>query len=83
VRYVDDHSKDRRGQRRSACDDTVQVAAEFVNRRVPGVHVKPHFGKLQDYRPEWYQQFNIVIAGPAAHSSGRPLDSHVVADSLP
>mmetsp|Transcript_70389 Transcript_70389/g.159240 ORF Transcript_70389/g.159240 Transcript_70389/m.159240 type:complete len:552 (-) Transcript_70389:140-1795(-) len=39
------------------------VAAAFVNARVPGVKVTPHFGKLQDYGPEWYREFNLVIAG--------------------
>ena len=39
------------------------VAAEFVNARVPGVRVTPHFGKLQDFGPEWYREFNVVVAG--------------------
>jgi len=43
--------------------DKASVAADFVNQRVPGVSVVPHFGKLQDFGAEWYSQFNIVIAG--------------------
>lgn len=40
-----------------------QVAADFINLRIPGVKVTPHHGKLQDFSPEWYKQFNVVIAG--------------------
>ena len=39
------------------------VAAAFVNGRVPGCVVTPHFGKLQDHPPEWYRQFAVVVSG--------------------
>jgi len=39
------------------------VAAAFVNGRVPGVQVTAHVGKLQDHEPEWYKEYNLVIAG--------------------
>jgi len=39
------------------------VAADFINKRIPGAKVTPHHSKLQDFAPEWYKQFNIVIAG--------------------
>ena len=39
------------------------VAAVFVNGRVPGCVVTPHFGKLQDHPPEWYRQFAVVVSG--------------------
>ena len=38
------------------------MAAAFVNGRVPGVQVTAHVGKLQDHEPEWYKEYNLVIA---------------------
>lgn len=40
-----------------------ECAAAFVKKRVPGVNVKPYFGKIQDMDEDYYSQFNIVIAG--------------------
>uniref|UniRef100_A0A6B2L3U2 NEDD8-activating enzyme E1 catalytic subunit n=1 Tax=Arcella intermedia TaxID=1963864 RepID=A0A6B2L3U2_9EUKA len=40
-----------------------EVAAEFINRRVPGVNVRAHHGKIQDKPDEFYQQFHVVVAG--------------------
>jgi len=39
------------------------VAAEFINKRVPGAQVEPHFKKIQDYDEDFYRQFDLVIAG--------------------
>eukprot|EP00741_Cyanophora_paradoxa_P005680 tig00000903_g5507.t1 len=40
-----------------------EVAARFVNQRVPGVRVTPHFGKIQDKEEEFYRQFNLIVLG--------------------
>jgi len=40
-----------------------EVAAAFINKRIPGVRVKAHFGKIQDKTDEFYQKFHVVVAG--------------------
>lgn len=40
-----------------------EVAAEFINHRIPGCHVTPHFCPIQDFDEDFYRQFNIVICG--------------------
>jgi len=40
-----------------------EVAAAFINKRVPGAKVTPFFGKIQDKDEDYYRQFNIIIAG--------------------
>ncbi|KAK0536964.1 NEDD8 activating enzyme [Tilletia horrida] len=39
------------------------VAAEFLERRVPGVKITPYHGKIQDKDDDYYMQFNLVICG--------------------
>uniref|UniRef100_UPI0035900A63 NEDD8-activating enzyme E1 catalytic subunit isoform X2 n=1 Tax=Myxine glutinosa TaxID=7769 RepID=UPI0035900A63 len=39
------------------------VAAEFINNRVPGCNVVPHFKKIQDYDESFYRQFHVVVCG--------------------
>jgi len=39
------------------------VAAAFINGRVPGCNVKPHYCKIQDYGEDFYRGFNIVVCG--------------------
>lgn len=39
------------------------VAARFVNTRVPGCNVIPHFKKIQDFDEAFYRQFHIVVCG--------------------
>lgn len=39
------------------------VAAKFINERIPGCNVKPHFCKIQDYDESFYRQFHIVVCG--------------------
>lgn len=39
------------------------TAAAFVNARVPGVEVTPHYCKIEDKDLDFYQQFHIVICG--------------------
>uniref|UniRef100_A0A8C1EKE5 NEDD8-activating enzyme E1 catalytic subunit n=1 Tax=Cyprinus carpio carpio TaxID=630221 RepID=A0A8C1EKE5_CYPCA len=40
-----------------------EVAADFVNGRVPGCNVVPHFKKIQDLDETFYRQFHIVVCG--------------------
>eukprot|EP01116_Phalansterium_solitarium_P017982 TRINITY_DN458_c0_g1_i2.p1 TRINITY_DN458_c0_g1~~TRINITY_DN458_c0_g1_i2.p1 ORF type:complete len:429 (+),score=2.77 TRINITY_DN458_c0_g1_i2:716-2002(+) len=40
-----------------------ECAAAFINKRIPGVEVTPHFCKIQDKDDDFYAQFNIIIAG--------------------
>eukprot|EP00283_Hemiselmis_rufescens_P004686 CAMPEP_0173424552 /NCGR_PEP_ID=MMETSP1357-20121228/4449_1 /TAXON_ID=77926 /ORGANISM="Hemiselmis rufescens, Strain PCC563" /LENGTH=381 /DNA_ID=CAMNT_0014387807 /DNA_START=1 /DNA_END=1146 /DNA_ORIENTATION=- len=40
-----------------------EVAAAFVNKRVPGANVVPHFAKIQDKDGDFYKQFHIIIMG--------------------
>uniref|UniRef100_A0A8C4NKN0 NEDD8-activating enzyme E1 catalytic subunit n=1 Tax=Eptatretus burgeri TaxID=7764 RepID=A0A8C4NKN0_EPTBU len=39
------------------------VAAEFINNRIPGCKVVPHFKKIQDYDESFYRQFHVVVCG--------------------
>ncbi|XP_058834831.1 nedd8-activating enzyme E1 catalytic subunit [Topomyia yanbarensis] len=40
-----------------------ECAAAFVNGRVPGCTVTPHFCKIQDYDSSFYRQFHIIVCG--------------------
>uniref|UniRef100_A0A8C1GQ22 NEDD8-activating enzyme E1C n=1 Tax=Cyprinus carpio TaxID=7962 RepID=A0A8C1GQ22_CYPCA len=40
-----------------------EVAADFVNDRVLGCNVVPHFKKIQDLDESFYRQFHIVVCG--------------------
>lgn len=40
-----------------------EVAAEFINKRVPGCRVTPHYCKIQDHGQEFYRQFHIIVCG--------------------
>ena len=39
------------------------VAAAYINNRVPGCNVKPHFCKIQDFGQDFYADFHMVICG--------------------
>ncbi|XP_076655386.1 ubiquitin-like activating enzyme 3 [Halictus rubicundus] len=39
------------------------VAARFVNTRIPGTNVVPHCCKIQDKDEEFYRQFHIIVCG--------------------
>uniref|UniRef100_A0A6Q2XFT2 NEDD8-activating enzyme E1 catalytic subunit n=1 Tax=Esox lucius TaxID=8010 RepID=A0A6Q2XFT2_ESOLU len=39
------------------------VAADFVNNRIPGCQVVPHFKKIQDFDESFYRQFHIIVCG--------------------
>jgi len=38
-------------------------AAAFINKRVPGVKVIGHHGKIQDMSDEFYMKFHVIISG--------------------
>ncbi|XP_067684861.1 NEDD8-activating enzyme E1 catalytic subunit-like [Haliotis asinina] len=40
-----------------------EVAADFINNRVPGCKVKAHFAKIQDYDESFYRGFHIIVCG--------------------
>jgi len=40
-----------------------EVAAEFINRRVPGTRVVPHVCMIQDYDESFYKQFHVIVCG--------------------
>uniref|UniRef100_A0A1Q3F3G9 NEDD8-activating enzyme E1 catalytic subunit n=1 Tax=Culex tarsalis TaxID=7177 RepID=A0A1Q3F3G9_CULTA len=40
-----------------------ECAAAFINGRVPGCTVTPHFCKIQDFDASFYRQFHIVVCG--------------------
>ncbi|XP_055883046.1 NEDD8-activating enzyme E1 catalytic subunit-like [Biomphalaria glabrata] len=39
------------------------VAAAFINTRIPGAKVTPHFAKIQDFDEDFYRDFHIVVCG--------------------
>uniref|UniRef100_A0A8C5B2E3 NEDD8-activating enzyme E1 catalytic subunit n=1 Tax=Gadus morhua TaxID=8049 RepID=A0A8C5B2E3_GADMO len=40
-----------------------EVAADFINTRIPGCCVVPHFKKIQDFDETFYRQFHIIVCG--------------------
>lgn len=40
-----------------------EIAANYVNKRVSGCNVTPHFCKIQDYDENFYKQFHIIVCG--------------------
>ncbi|CAG0916859.1 unnamed protein product, partial [Notodromas monacha] len=40
-----------------------EVAARFINERIPGSNVVPHYKKIQDYDAGFYSDFHIVVCG--------------------
>ncbi|XP_005098883.1 NEDD8-activating enzyme E1 catalytic subunit [Aplysia californica] len=40
-----------------------EVASAFINARVPGCKVTPHFAKIQDFDESFYRGFHIVVCG--------------------
>ncbi|KAL0271153.1 UNVERIFIED_CONTAM: hypothetical protein PYX00_008341 [Menopon gallinae] len=39
------------------------VAAQFINDRIPGCNVVPHFAKIQDFDESFYSTFHIIVCG--------------------
>ena len=40
-----------------------EVAAEYINAKLPGVRVTPHFCRIQEKDESFYRQFHIMISG--------------------
>jgi len=40
-----------------------EVAARFINNRVPGCNVTPHYKRIQDYDEDFYAGFQIIVCG--------------------
>ncbi len=40
-----------------------EVAAEFINKRIPGSNVVPHNCMIQDFDEEFYSQFHLIVCG--------------------
>ncbi|KAL3853182.1 hypothetical protein ACJMK2_016747 [Sinanodonta woodiana] len=40
-----------------------EVAAEFINTRIQGCNVIPHYAKIQDFEESFYRQFHIIVCG--------------------
>ncbi|EXJ88296.1 ubiquitin-activating enzyme E1 C [Capronia coronata CBS 617.96] len=55
-----------------------EVAAAFVERRVPGVKITPYNGKIQDKDEEYYMQFKLVICGLDSIEARRWINATLV-----
>ncbi|XP_041447384.1 ubiquitin like modifier activating enzyme 3 S homeolog isoform X3 [Xenopus laevis] len=40
-----------------------EVAADFINARIPDCCVTPHFKKIQDFDETFYREFHIIVCG--------------------
>lgn len=56
-----------------------EVAAEFINNRVPGVHVIAHNCRIEEKSIDFYRQFNIVIAGLDSIQARKWINSTLIA----
>lgn len=50
-------------RRKDIGSSKAQVAADFVNKRIPGCKVIPHFCKIQDFDDSFYREFHIIVSG--------------------
>lgn len=55
-----------------------EVAAAFVQRRVPGVTITPYNGKIQDKDEDYYMQFKIIICGLDSIEARRWINATLV-----
>ena len=55
-----------------------EVAAAFVESRVPGVKITPYNGKIQDKDEDYYMQFKLVICGLDSIEARRWINSTLV-----
>ena len=50
-------------RRKDIGSSKAKVASEFINNRIPGCNVTPHFCKIQDYDESFYRKFHIIVCG--------------------
>lgn len=50
-------------RRKDIGQSKAEVAAKFINTRIPGCHVTSHFKKIQDFDETFYSSFHIVVCG--------------------
>lgn len=50
-------------RRKDIGSSKAEVAAEFVNKRITGCKVTPHFCKIQDFDDSFYSKFHIIVCG--------------------
>lgn len=55
-----------------------EVAAAFVERRVPGVKITPYNGQIQDKDEDYYMQFKLVICGLDSIEARRWINAMLV-----
>ena len=55
-----------------------EVAAAFVERRVPGVKITPYNGKIQEKDEDYYMQFKLVICGLDSIEARRWINATLV-----
>ncbi|KAF9160009.1 hypothetical protein DFQ26_005981 [Actinomortierella ambigua] len=55
-----------------------ETAATFVNRRVQGVNVTPHFCKIQDKDEDFYSEFALIICGLDSIEARRWINATLV-----
>ncbi|KAK5940422.1 NEDD8 activating enzyme [Knufia obscura] len=55
-----------------------EVAAAFVEKRVPGVKITPYNGKIQDKDEDYYMQFKLIICGLDSIEARRWINSTLI-----
>ena len=55
-----------------------EVAAAFVEKRVPGVRITPYNGKVQDKDDDYYMQFKLVVCGLDSIEARRWINAQLV-----
>lgn len=50
-------------RRKDIGSSKAECAAKFINARIPGTKVTPHFCKIQDFDESYYQKFDIIVCG--------------------
>ena len=50
-------------RRKDIGQSKAEVAAKFINSRIPGCQVTPHFCKIQSFDETFYRKFHIVVCG--------------------
>jgi ubiquitin-activating enzyme E1 C len=54
-----------------------EVAANFINKRIDGCRVVPHFCKIQDLDEDFYRNFQIIVSGLDSITARRWINSMV------